>query len=241
MTSWILVGVVIELAVLPGQPPTPPGHHQVRGRQFVSQIEEHYRSVRVFSARFKQVSMVQAYTPVMLGRSRAPATLTLLGTVQIRRPWLMRWNYTSPKARVLIGDRNKIWSVMPGVAPMVWLSTKNSALPAAVGFLWWGHGFLSRNFTFFLRAFVPVDRERTVVLSLYPRQLTSLYHRVDYLVDTKTHAVLETMVYNHFGRRVHHVTFTHQSDSGALPDARFQLEPVSGAPPREVKEDGQLY
>ncbi len=66
-------------------------------------IQKNYESIRDFSADF-----VHSYVGGVLGQQ-----VTERGNVLIKKPWKMRWTYTSPEKKVFVSDGVKLYSYIP--------------------------------------------------------------------------------------------------------------------------------
>ncbi len=84
----------VAIAQTPGRPPV---------ADVARSIQRSYESVRDFSADF-----VHVYSGGVLGQQ-----VTERGNVLIKKPWKMRWTYTSPERKLFVSDGVKIYSYIP--------------------------------------------------------------------------------------------------------------------------------
>src|SRR5689334_15076451 len=90
----LLVFPAISLAQAPGRPSA---DEAARG------VQRHYDQVKDFSADF-----THTYQGGVLKK-----TISERGTVQIKKPGRMRWEYTAPERKTFVSDGRKIYSYIP--------------------------------------------------------------------------------------------------------------------------------
>lgn len=122
-------------------------------------VQQRYDTIRDFTARF-----VHTYQGGVLRK-----TVTEKGTVEIKKPGRMRWEYSDPEKKVFVSDGSQIYSYIPEdrqviVSPM---PTTDQATTATL-FLT-GKGNLSRDFTVSFGE-LPQAPKGSTVLKLVPRQ-----------------------------------------------------------------------
>ena len=69
----------------------------------IRRIEDHHRSLPHFAARFEQ-----RFTPRIFGRERVET-----GTLRVRNPGRMRWEYDDPEPKVFVTDGETTWFHVP--------------------------------------------------------------------------------------------------------------------------------
>jgi outer membrane lipoprotein carrier protein len=100
-------------------------------------IQRHYDQVKDFTADF-----VHTYQGGVLKK-----TLSERGTVQIKKPGRMRWEYTSPERKTFVSDGRKIYSYIPADRQVVVADMpREDEATTAVLFLA-GKGDLTRDFS----------------------------------------------------------------------------------------------
>ena len=100
----------------------------LEGEPLARAIQRHYDTVRDFTADFEQ-----AYVGGALKRRTVEK-----GTVAIRKPGRMRWDYTSPEAKQFISDGQRIYFYVPAdkqvrVSPMPGGRPRTDAHPVPCG------------------------------------------------------------------------------------------------------------
>jgi outer membrane lipoprotein carrier protein len=136
-------------------------------------LQQRYQTVRDFSADF-----VHTYRGGVL-RTQT----TERGTVAIKKPGLMRWNYTSPEKKEFVSDGRRIYFYVPQdrqVQVTDMPSTDQATTPAL--FLA-GKGNIVRDFT---ATFADNPPAGTIALKLTPRRAEPDYEYLIVAVDPKT-------------------------------------------------------
>jgi outer membrane lipoprotein carrier protein len=154
-----------RLAAFP-QPPAPSAAELAR------QIQQHYASVRDFTADFTHTY-----------RGALPQTTSDRGTVRIKKPNRMRWTYQAPEKNELVADGVLVWWYVPSDHRV-----QRSAIPqgddvsSAVMFLA-GRGDLIRDF----RSAMPAAQTAgTWQLDLTPTTQQADFETLSLIVDRKT-------------------------------------------------------
>ena len=111
MTLRIIIALILCFFVFAAPPLVSSGHTQETpakdtiqpsADKILEQIEKRYGG-RGFSARFKQVSTIQAID----------ITDTAQGVIYVKQPGKMRWEYESPQRQIIIANGNKLWVYRP--------------------------------------------------------------------------------------------------------------------------------
>ena len=140
-------------------------------------LQQKYDSVRDFTADF-----VQTYEAGVLRRKRVER-----GTVLIKKPGRMRWNYTSPEKKTFVSDGQKIYLHVPADKQvMVSPVPAEDQATSAVLFLM-GKGNLTRDFTVTHGAGATAS---TYVLRLEPKIRQAEYDWLQLTVDRSTLQIL---------------------------------------------------
>jgi outer membrane lipoprotein carrier protein len=147
---------------------------QTRSAQDIARsVQERYDKVRDFSADF-----VHSYEGGILKK-----TATERGTLQVKKPGRMRWEYTSPEHKLFVSDGKKIYSYIPADKQVI-----VSSMPAedqattAVLFLV-GKGSLTRDFTASMAEGGGPD---TWAIKLEPKQRQRDYDWLVLIVDRQS-------------------------------------------------------
>jgi outer membrane lipoprotein carrier protein len=135
-------------------------------------IQRHYDTVRDFTADFEQT-----YTGGTLRRRTVER-----GTVEIRKPGQMRWDYTAPEPKQFISDGQRIYFYVPAdkQVRVSEMPADNSA-PTPILFLA-GRGDLVRDF-FVEEVEPPAGLQGVRALRLLPRKPEPEYESLTLVVD----------------------------------------------------------
>ena len=147
------------------------------------------------------------------------------GTVQIKKPGRMRWDYTMPERKAFVSDGRKIYSYIPADKQVV-----VSAMPSddeattAVLFLA-GKGSLTRDFAVSYAGDGPADAWS---LRLDPKQKQRDYDWLVIVVDRKTLQIRALTAADRQGGRSS-FEFSNYRENSGLPDKTFDFKIPRGA------------
>lgn len=203
------------------QAPKPEAKPAGDAAALVDRVQRFYESTADFSASFDQT-----YRYTAMGR-----TVKSSGTVQVKKPGLMRWDYTKPHAKSFVLDGKSLWLYEPDDhAVMVNRAFSSDALSAAVTFLW-GKGKLTDEFTV-------TKAERSdygpTVLELAPKRAQSGFTRLFFVLDEKTGAVATSIVIDSQANE-NRIAFSNVKTNQGLDAKRFHFEIPKGAAVSEWK------
>ena len=100
-------------------------------------IQRHYDGVRDFSADF-----THTYKGGVLRKQ-----ITERGTLLIKKPGRMRWEYTTPEEKVFVSDGTKMYSYIPQDRQVIVTSVPRGDQATAPALFLAGRGKLTRDFT----------------------------------------------------------------------------------------------
>jgi outer membrane lipoprotein carrier protein len=203
-------------------PPAPPADAEAAGRVLAERVQKFYEKTRDFSASFEQAYKYKAMQRVQ--RSS--------GTVQVKKPGMMRWDYVQPYEKHFVLDGRSLWMHEPADnAVSVQRQFSSDALSSAVTFLW-GRGRLTDEFHV---TTVARPELGAAVLELVPRKPQTGFSRLFFVIDEATGAVQTSLVVDSQGNE-NRITFKDAATNTGLPDARFQFEVPKGVAVRELKQ-----
>jgi len=189
------------------QPPTAP--------QVAATLQAKYNQIRDFSADF-----VQEYESGVLKRK-----ITERGSVQVKKPGKMRWDYAPPAKKVFVSD---------GANLFLWEPAENqvtkSAIPkqdeatTAVLFLV-GKGNLTRDFNV---TFLPDAPAGMYGLRLEPKLPERDYDWLQLLVDQQTMQIRSLTSADRQGGQSKFI-FSNFKENTGLPDSKFDFKIPRGA------------
>lgn len=139
-------------------------------------VQRHYDQVKDFTADF-----THTYQGGVLKK-----TITERGTVQIKKPGRMRWEYTSPERKTFVSDGRKIYSYVPADRQVVVADMpKEDEATTAVLFLA-GKGDVTRDFSV---AFTTGGSGDTWAIRLEPRRKQRDYDWLVLVVDRRSQQI----------------------------------------------------
>ncbi len=142
--------------------------------QVARDVQRSYEAIRDFSADF-----VHSYTGGVLGQQ-----VTERGNVVIKKPWKMRWTYTSPEKKVFVSDGVKLYSYIPQ-DKQVYVSPVSTSDETSTPTLFLaGKGNITRDFVV-TWADVPQAPADTYALKLTPTRKEPEYEWLILVVDRK--------------------------------------------------------
>jgi outer membrane lipoprotein carrier protein len=184
-------------------------------------LQTRYQGVRDFSADF-----VHSYRGGVL-RTQT----TERGTMSIKKPGLMRWDYTTPEKKQFISDGKKIYFYVPAdkqVQVTDMPSTDQATTPAL--FLA-GKGNIARDFT---ATYADTSPAGTVALRLTPRRSEPDYEYLIVALDPKTMQIRALTTRDRQGGDST-LTFSNLKENRGLSDNEFAFRIPRGV---DVVTDG---
>jgi outer membrane lipoprotein carrier protein len=113
----IMLALCIALAATPATP-----------QEILSRVQKAYAGASDFSAEFRQ-TLIRASRP---GKGRSES-----GTVFLKRPGLMRWDYDQPAVKYFVIDGERLWFYKPDEAQVtVHDKFREADISAGLSFLW---------------------------------------------------------------------------------------------------------
>jgi outer membrane lipoprotein carrier protein len=189
---------------------------QPGGDGLAKAVQAHYQQVRDFTADFEQ-----AYVGGALKRRTVER-----GTVAIRKPGRMRWDYESPEKKQFIADGTRMYFYVPAdkqvrVSPM----PEAGRVPTPILFLA-GRGDLLRDFSVEEVA-PPQGATGTRALRLRPVRREQEYETLTLVVDSASMSWRQLIVVDGQGG-TSTFTFTNLRENVGVPDSRFVFSMPKG-------------
>ena len=172
-------------------------------------LQRKYDQVNDFSADF-----VHSYRGGVLKQQA-----TERGTLLVKKPGKMRWEYTAPEKKLFVSDGHKIYSYIPQDRQvMVGTMPRDDQAPTPALFLT-GRGDITRDFTavFDKVAEAPAG---SVALKLTPKRREPEYESLTLVVDPKTLSLQMLITLDAQGGRSA-FTFTNLKENVGLADTSF--------------------
>ena len=184
----------------------------------VSALEQAQRRVTDLKAPFRQTSYNKTLNQ----------TLEARGTLYLKKPGRLRWEYQTPTPQEIVSDGAKLWIYTPELK-QVNVTAAPQALAGPAGSFLQGLGQVREHFQArFLNPAQPTDAEGLVVLDLAPKRPQPLLGRLIVSVDPKTWLVRQAVVHDELGNTVT-VRFGETVVNSGVPDALFVFVPPPGA------------
>jgi outer membrane lipoprotein carrier protein len=209
MTRLLLIGLLVIA------PAAGIGQSRPAARETARSVQQKYDRVKDFSADF-----THTYEGGVLKK-----TTTERGTVQIKKPGKMRWEYTTPEKKTFVSDGHTIYSYIPA-DKQVMLSQMPSDDEATTAVLFLaGKGDLTRDFTV---SYVDAAPEGTWALRLDPKQKQRDYDWLVLGVDAKTLQIRSLTAADQQGGRST-FQFSNYRENTGLADSVFAFKIPRGA------------
>jgi outer membrane lipoprotein carrier protein len=191
------------------------------GRAIARRVQAFYAQTKDFSAAFRQ-----RYTYVAIGRVEESE-----GTVQVKKPGMVRWDYAKPDRRTLYVEGRTLWIWRPeDQEAQVKRDFGGEQLSSAFTFLW-GKGNLLKEFS--PRAVAtPEGLPRGDALELTPIKPMPGVQKLLFVVG-KDGQVLASVVTNAQGD-VNQIVFSTAKTDQGLSESLFHFVPPKGAYVQEL-------
>jgi len=213
------VGFVVAVAVvlgsagqLPAQTPAP----ALDAAQVVERVQNFYESTADYQADFTQTYFHRLFNK----------TQRSYGTVFIKKPGKMRWEYSRPERKLFVSDGATLWVFEPEAQQAFRQALGESQLPTAITFLA-GGGDIARDFRTRLLDARRNGYAQGHVLELRPHEPQPSFERILFFVDGQSFQVLRTLVLDAAGNR-NRMDFSNVLLNPGVADARFRFTPPNG-------------
>jgi outer membrane lipoprotein carrier protein len=189
------------------------------GKALAQKVQEFYERTKDFSADFTQEYRYHAMQRVQKSS----------GTVQVKKPGFMRWDYVKPYPKQFVLDGKALYAFDPDDnSVMVNRKFAKDSLSAAVTFLW-GTGKLTDEFKV---SQVQKPDYGAVVLELIPRK-PEAFARLYFVVDPASGQVTTSVIFDNEGNE-NRITFLNSKSNTGIPDSRFAFQIPKGAQVKEL-------
>jgi outer membrane lipoprotein carrier protein len=180
----------------------------------VARVQKYYDSTKDLRAKFEQL---------LDSPSRAPSKAS--GDVWLKKPGKMRWDYATPEKKVMVSDGATLWVYVPEDEQAYKQDLKGNALPAQVSFLL-GEGKLDKEFDASLTKVDGLAADE-VALKMVPKQGTTAYRYIVFVVDDKSGQVRRTIIYGQDGS-TNRLSFLEVQQNKGVDDGKFKFTPPAG-------------
>jgi outer membrane lipoprotein carrier protein len=215
--SMLAATIVGALGVAAAQSPAPPPSGAPDAAELARQLQRRYQTVRDFSADF-----TQTYRGGVLRR-----TTTERGTVLIKKPGLMRWDYKSPEEKLFVADGRKMYIYVPADRQvMVRDMPASNAASTPVLFLV-GRGDIVRDFTAAYTT-LPDAPAGSWILKLTPKSAQPEYEWLALAVEPST-LTLRMLIARDAQGGTSSFAFANLKENVGIPDKMFSFRIPRGA------------
>lgn len=179
----------------------------------MAKIQQVYEKTASLKAKFAQVMSGP------MGKRQAS------GTVLLKKPGMMRWDYEKPEKKLFVADGTTLWVYEPEDEQAYKQPLSGSQLPAQVSFLF-GRGKLSDEFEITYLDGQSLGEPGDLVLKLVPKVASAQYRYLVFVVSPSTFLVKETVLYDQQGGQ-NDIAFStvEQNPKAGIDNARFQFSP----------------
>jgi outer membrane lipoprotein carrier protein len=187
---------------------------QTNVHQFAEGIDRHYNNLRTLETKFTESYQGGGMTRVESG------------TLWLKRPGRMRWQYTEPRAKLFITDGHTAWFYVPGEKQARRMSLKKlEDLRTPLAFML-GKTKLEKEFNGLSFApDVPPSLPGDVVLRGVPRNMPDVS---DVVFDVAPDGSFRRIVVHQLDGSSTEFTFRDQKDNSPVTDGRFKFSPPPG-------------
>ena len=181
--------------------------------EVVTQLQKSYESIAALRAKFAQTL------------SGPMGKRTASGTVALKKPGKMRWDYEKPEKKLFVADGTTLWVYEPEDEQAYKQPLSSSQLPAQVSFLF-ARGKLSDEFEITYLDGQSLGEPGDLVLKLVPKVASAQYRYLVFVVSSSTFLVKETVLYDQQGGQ-NDIAFStvEQNPKAGIDNARFQFTP----------------
>ncbi len=211
------LALIAALAAPGGLPP----HERSGGMPDAQQL---HRTVARMQDYYERAHDLEAHFDQTFVNPLFHKTLHSTGTLEFKKPGMIRFDYDQPEPKLFVVKGDRIVTYVPAAQQAMVGSFHADRLSASVTFLW-GRGQLEKEF-----AISPATREGLapgIALELTPRVPDPRFQRIDFVVDPKTAAVLESVVIDGAGDE-NRFDFSQVRTNLGLADSAFEFTPPRG-------------
>jgi outer membrane lipoprotein carrier protein len=206
------------MVVVPSVAQSLPPAHEV-----AAALQKKYDSIHDFSADFTQITE---------GGVLRRKPMTERGTVFVKKPGRMRWNYTFPEEKVFVSDGRQIQLYVPADKQVIISELPSDDRATSAVLFLMGRGNLTRDFNV---SFGPGGSADTYVLRLEPKTRQAEYDWLQLTVERATLQIKELTAADQQGGRST-FRFTNFKENPGVADKAFVFSAPRGT---EVVKSGQ--
>ncbi len=215
----------IAFAVLLFQLWAPVGFCADEVQQLADNVDRRYNHITTLTADFTEI-----YKGAGIQRTES-------GTLWLKKPGRMRWDYRQPQEKLFVTDGKKAFFYVPGEhqareAPIKNIDDLRSPLRYLLG-----KSKLQKEFSGLSVAKIAPLRPGNVVLQGVPKSMADRLSRV--LLEVSPDGTLFRIVAEELDGSTTEFRFRNQRENVAIPDARFRFQPPPGVETIQAEDVGE--
>ncbi len=210
-----LLGALLGLAWVGALPAIPAAAPAPGLDQVVDRLERTYAAAADLTATFRQTSTITAAGQVQ------QAT----GTVAVKRPGKMRWDYAEPEPRLFVTDGKTFWAYSPEDKQVLVQQVQGALGATPLAFLM-GAGELRKDFQV-REVRHAAAAGKTALLDLRPIKPDGTVGRLLLEVDLASSLIVQATVFDAVGNTIV-LALSDQKLNAGVPDSRFTFVPPPG-------------
>lgn len=222
--TWALPALALLLWLSPAPAVLAQGGDNAEARRLAAAIDRRYNNLQTMTAEF-----TTSYTGLGMARTES-------GSLQLKRPGRMRWDYRDPREKLFLTDGRHAWFYVPGDRQARRMQLRDlDDLRTPLAYLL-GRTRLEREFTGLSVARDVQPRvEGNRVLRGVPRHLEDRVDQV--LLEINPDHQIVGLIIEEADGSVTEFRFTAMTENAHIADARFRFRPPPGV---EVLETSDL-
>ena len=194
-------------------------------QQLADKVDRRYNHLATLTADFTEL-----YKGAGIQRSES-------GTLWLKKPGRMRWDYRQPREKLFLTDGKKAYFYVPGErqareAPVKDIDDLRSPLRYLLG-----KTKLEKEFTGLALASVAPVQPGNVVLQGVPKNMADRLSRV--LLEISPDGTLFRIVAEELDGSTTEFRFRNQQENVAIPDTRFRFQPPPGVETIQAEDVGE--
>lgn len=194
--------------------------------QIAERVDRHYNNLQSLQAEF-----IETYRGAGMSRSES-------GTLWLKRPGRMRWDYREPRQKLFVTDGKTAWFYVPGEkqarrAPVKKLDDLRSPLAYLLGKTKLEKEFAGLSLAPDVKPFVPGN----LVLRGVPKNMSDRVTQV--LFEVTPEGRIDRIVAEEADGSTTEFRFADQKENIAVSDQRFRFSPPPGVETVEASDLGQ--
>jgi chaperone LolA len=211
---FALPALLALAALAPPIAPAAAGSGPAALDQLVDRLERTYAAASDLTADFRQTSSITAAGQVQKAS----------GTLAVKRPGKMRWEYSEPEPRLFVTDGKTFWAYSPEEKQVLVQQVEGALGATPLAFLM-GAGNLRKEFQ--VREVRHAAGGKTALLDLKPLKPEGTVSRLVLEVDQASSLILQATVFDAVGNTIV-LALLNQKLNVGVPDSRFTFVPPPG-------------